>query len=305
MNKYRYEKTKALTFASIMSAISIVFVLITYFTGDIGLILTLLLPLCASLVSVNVNYKYSLIYVISTLLISLIDFQLALFVILPSLISGFLFGKLIKVYIQGHYIILFNALLLSIMQIGSTYLINAIYQIDLIKVMATLIKVNEVTFSNAYLLFLFIISLIQCSLSYLIITSELKKLDYEFNEKKNHFILNLYLNVFSICLTILMMFISHYIGFLLLGISIYLGIILAYYNFSFYLTKRILYLQIPLYVISFILIFVLISYIPLEYQVYLFLLPIISQLITSLYIVIYQKIIKKSKINSSIFDKLQ
>ncbi len=69
MQNQDFDKTKALTFSSIMSAISIVLILITFFSGDIGLFLMLILPLCASLVAVKVNFKYSLIYFLSTFLI--------------------------------------------------------------------------------------------------------------------------------------------------------------------------------------------------------------------------------------------
>ncbi len=303
-NKYRYEKVNALTFVSILSAISIVLVILSYFIGDIGLLLSLVLPLCASLVAVNVNYKYSLIYIASTFLISIIDFQLALFIIIPSLISGLIFGKLIRIYIQGYYIILIDALMLLIMQIGSTYLINFIYNINLVNTMASLIKISESTFSKTYFLFLFMLSLIQASLSYLIITSELKKFDYEFNENKNKFILNLSIETSLIILTIFFMFFNNKIGYLLIGISFYMGVVLGYYNFSYYRKKDILFIQLPLYFISIIVMIILLSYVERTYQPYLFLIPLISQLITSSYIVFYQKIVKKSRITSSIFDKL-
>ena len=302
--KYRYEKVNALTFVSILSAISVVFVLLSSFIGDVGLFLVLILPLCASLVSVNVNFKYSLIYILATCLISCIDFQMALFVVIPSLISGFVFGKLIRVYLQGYYIILIDALILMIMQIISTYLVNFIYNIDLVNTMASLIKISESTFSKTYFLFLFMLSLIQASLSYLIITSELRKFDYEFNEKKNKFLLSLFLETSLIILTFTSMFFNHKIGYLLIGISFYMGVVLGYYNFSFYRIKDILSIQLPLYFISIIVMVILLSYTKIINQPYLFLIQLISQLITSSYIVFYQKIVKKSRITSSIFDKL-
>ena len=143
MKTYRYENMKALTFSSIMSAISVVFTVVAYLIGDIGLFLILILPLCSSLVSVSVKFKYALIYIVSTLLISLIDFQLALFIILPCLISGLIFGRLIRVYLQGHFIILINALVLLIMQFASTYLINFIYEIDLVQSISSLLLLKE------------------------------------------------------------------------------------------------------------------------------------------------------------------
>lgn len=304
MKTYRYENMKALTFSSIMSAISVVFTVVAYLIGDIGLFLILILPLCSSLVSVSVKFKYALIYIVSTLLISLIDFQLALFIILPCLISGLIFGRLIRVYLQGHFIILINALVLLIMQFASTYLINFIYEIDLVQSISSLLLLKETTFKEAYLLFLFMISLIQSSLSFMIISSELKKLDLEFNEKKDRFILTLSLEISMMILTIILFDVSYSLSLLLLGVSSYIAIVLAYYIFSFYKKKNIYPIQIGLYFISIIAMMASLNYLDPNQQVFTFLLPLFSQLITSGVIIIYQKIIKKSKITSSLFDKL-
>ena len=304
MKTYRYENMKALTFSSIMSAISVVFTVVAYLIGDIGLFLILILPLCSSLVSVSVKFKYALIYIVSTLLISLIDFQLALFIILPCLISGLIFGRLIRVYLQGHFIILINALVLLIMQFASTYLINFIYEIDLVQSISSLLLLKETTFKEAYLLFLFMISLIQSSLSFMIISSELKKLDLEFNEKKDRFILTLSLEISFIILTIIIFNVSYSLSLLLLGVSSYIGIVLAYYIFSFYKKKNIYPIQIGLYFISIIAMMASLNYLEPNQQVFTFLIPLFSQLITSGVIIIYQKIIKKSKFTSSLFDKL-
>ena len=304
MHKYRFENTKALAFASIMSSISIVLVLLTYFTGDIGLFLIFLLPLCASLVAVNVNFKYSLIYIVATFLISCIDFQLALFIIIPCLISGLVFGKLIKWYTQGYFIIIIDSLILTLLQIGATVLVELIYGVDLVESISSIFKIKFEVFSDTYFLFLFMISLIECSLDYMIITSELKKLNYEFNEKKDRFILVLILESTMVSLSLLMMFFFKEIAYLLLGISVFMGIVLAYYNFSYYVKKIFTKVQIIFLCSSFIIALVVLSYIPRSYAPFLFLIPLLSIIITSLLIIIYQKIIKKSKIDPSIFEKL-
>lgn len=305
MNKKRFEGTKALTFSSIMSAISIVLILVSFFSGDVGLFLIFILPLCASLVAVYVDFKYSLIYFISTFLISCFDLQLALFIVIPSLVSGIIFGKLIKIYLQGYYIIIINTLALLLLQIGATYLIDLIYKINLVDSIGKILKLNEVTFNNAYILFLFLLSLIEISLNYLIISSELKKFDFEFKETKDHFILNFFIEIILIIASITLMFFNHQYGFLFVGISLFFGVVLAYYNFSFYQNKRIVIIQMPLYLISLISIMILFSYIKNDYRPYLILIILISQLIPSLYIIIYQKIVKKGKISHTLFDKIK
>ena len=305
MKNVKFKNIKALTFASIMTAISIVLILVTYFLGDIGLFLIFMLPLCSSLVSVNINTKYSLIYIISTFLICSIDFQLAIFIIIPCLISGFIFGKLILIKMDGYYIIFINSLFLLGMQIISTYLINFIYQIDLVLSIANLIKINYLTFNSSYFLFLFLLSLIQSSFNYLIITNELKKFKFSFQEKKNHFIFNFITLIILIISCLLTINQSTSLSYLILGFSSYFAIILAYYNFSYYYKKSFLIIHFVLYFTSFIVFLSLLSSTNKIYYPYLFLIPITSELIVSLYIIIFQKIIKKNKINSSTFDKLK
>ena len=304
MGKYRYENVKALAYVALMSALSLIFVLITFSLLDVGIILILVLPLFSALVSINVNFKYSLIYIASTFLISLIDPQLALFAIIPSLLSGFLYGKMIKFNIHGSFNILANTLLLTLLQYLGTYLINVIYEVDLINTMSSIMKINLQTFDSVYLLFLFTICLIECSLSYIIITNELKKLNYNINEERKYFLPTLIVEFLLIILCIMTSFLSLKLCYLTLGLSLFLGISLADYNFRYYQRKFIVFLQISLYIISFVIIFISFPFLNKTYQSLLILIVLISQIIVSTIIIIKTKIIDKRKIDNSIFDKL-
>ena len=298
----KFEGVKALCFVSIISAICLILVLFTTFTSGIGITLMLVLPLCGTLVTLCVNYKYSLIYIVATLLMSLINVQLAIFVVLPCLISGFTFGILIKKYIQGYYIIAINAIILLLLEIGSTYLIRVFYDIDMINSIGTLLKLNDVGFHKIYFLFLLSISLIETSLSYVIITNELKKFSYEFNEKMNQFIQIIIIEAILISLSIILIPYIEILAYLINGLSFYFGVVLGYYIFSYYKHKRMLFIQIPLYLISIVGIGILYSLAPKNYLPTLFLLIPGSEIISSLYIIIYQLLYKKSYINESIFD---
>lgn len=304
MEKYRYEDVKALAYAALMSALSLIFVLISFFMGDLGIILILVLPLFSALVSINVNLKYSLIYIIATFLISLIDPQLALFAIIPSLISGFLYGKMIVHKIHGTFNIISNTLLLTLLQYLGTFLIDIIYEINLIETMSLILKIEVNIFDSIYLLFLFSTSLIECSLSYLIITNELKKLNYCFNENKQYFLLTLGLELLSIIICFIFSFGNLKICYLFLGISLFFGVSLAYYNFQYFQQKFIIILQFILYLISLVIIFSLFPTLDKTYQSLLILVILLSQIIVSIIITIKTLIIDKRKIDNSIFDKL-
>ena len=295
---------KALAFSSIMASLTIIFILFTTYLTGVGLISMILLPMISSFVSLKVNYKYQLVYFCACLITFIIDPALTLFIVIPSLISGIILGLLIGKYLQGYYIIFITSIIVSILQIGSTYLIKLLFEVDIIHLFSIVLSIDVLDFKSLYYFFIFILSIIQVSLSYIIITNELKKLNFEFNEKKNQFINILIINALTIIISTVSFFISNTLYFLFLGFTIYFGVVLGYYIFSFYLKKSILIIQLPLYFLSLLGFAILYPICGNDNSIIILLLPFFSQIITALYIVIYQKCVKKGKINESLFDKL-
>lgn len=299
----KLEGTKALAFASLMASVTILLILVSNYLSGIGLIAILLIPMCATFISLKTTWKYRLIYFFSCLIAFFIDPSLTIFIVIPSLISGIILGQLVSKYIHGYYVIFITSLVVGILQILSTYLIDFLFEVNMIEVFSLVLKIDILDFSDIYYFFIYILSLIQVSLSYLITSNELKKLNFEFNEKKNQFIKIFYINLLLIATSIVSFFLSMKLYYLFLGFSIYFGVILAYYIFSFYQHKKIQIMQIPLYFVSLLGFTILYSQLK-ENALILLLLPLISQIITASYIIIFQKIIKKGQINESLFDKL-
>lgn len=295
---------KALAFSSIMASITILLILVSNVIIGLGIISMLILPMCSTFISLKVDWKYRLVYFCACLITFIIDPSLTLFIVIPSLISGIVLGTLVSKYLQGYYIIFITTLCVSILQIGTTYLIDLIYEVNMIELFSTVLKINLVDFSNIYYFFIYTLSLIQVSLSYMVTSNELKKLNFEFNEKKNQYIPIFIISTISIVLTFVSFFINLTLYCLLLGFSIYFSVILGYYIFSFYQRKKIQLIQIPLYFIALLGIAILYSRVGNENAPILLLLPFITHLISGLYIIIFQKIIKKGQINETLFDKL-
>ena len=295
---------KALAFSGIMASITILLILVSNVIIGLGIISMLILPMCSTFISLKVDWKYRLVYFCACLITFIIDPSLTLFIVIPSLISGIVLGTLVSKYLQGYYVIFITTLCVSILQIGTTYLIDLIYEVNMIELFSTVLKINLVDFSNIYYFFIYTLSLIQVSLSYMVISNELKKLNYEFNEKKNQYIPIFVITTISIVLTFVSFFINLTLYCLLLGFSIYFSVILGYYIFSFYQRKKIQLIQIPLYFIALLGIAILYSRVGNENAPILLLLPFITHLISGLYIIIFQKIIKKGQINETLFDKL-
>lgn len=295
---------KALAFSGIMASITILLILVSNVIIGLGIISMLILPMCSTFISLKVDWKYRLVYFCACLITFIIDPSLTLFIVIPSLISGIVLGTLVSKYLQGYYVIFITTLCVSILQIGTTYLIDLIYEVNMIELFSTVLKINLIDFSNIYYFFIYTLSLIQVSLSYMVTSNELKKLNFEFNEKKNQYIPIFIISTISIVLTFVSFFINLTLYCLLLGFSIYFSVILGYYIFSFYQRKKIQLIQIPLYFIALLGIAILYSRVGNENAPILLLLPFITHLISGLYIIIFQKIIKKGQINETLFDKL-
>lgn len=295
---------KALAFGAIMCALSTIFIVGSSFIPGTCILSLLLLPLFTTMVVLKVDYRYVLIYSCALLAISLIDPMNSLFIVIPSIITGLSFGILIKKYIHGYYIIFFSALVLLLLQIGAQYLILFIYEQNMQKIMGEILHFSEGTFSYLYYIILFLVSLAQSTLTYVISSNELTKLQYTFNEKKNHFIPILITTSSLLLVSLGLYFINIPLSYLFICFTLYFGVILAYYNFSFYEKKFILFIQIPLYVVTFLCFLVATSYVDKLISAYFILLIVLSEILVSLSIIIHQKIIKKGIISEAIFDKL-
>lgn len=300
----RLKGVKALAFSSIMASITILFILLTSYMVGVGIIAIITIPLISSFVSLKVDWKYRLVYFCACLITLIIDPSLTIFIVIPSLVSGIVLGQLIGKYIQGYYIIFITTLVVTALQILSTYLIDFVFEVNMIELFSIFLSIDIIDFSTLYFLFLFILSLIQVCLSYTIITNELKKLNIEFNERKNQFYPVFYYNIGLLILSVISFFVSKTLYYLSLGFTIYFGVILAYYIFSFFEKKKILIIQIPLYFLCILGFMILYSIVGNENAIILLLLPFLSQILTASYIIFYQKHVKKGTINESLFDKL-
>ena len=126
---------KQLTFTSIMLSINIVFIILNLYLPLFSLIILIGLPFASSLVKLNCNYKYTLGYLLSSFLIGFfIDYQTTIFYLIPSLISGIIFGILIKKNVHGFYILFISSLSNIILEILSIIFLKFIYNIDFLNV---------------------------------------------------------------------------------------------------------------------------------------------------------------------------
>ncbi len=172
-----------LAFMAFMAAINMVFSLVATVFPFASLFLMIALPMASVMVVLVCKEKYYPIYAAATLLLSfLVTFNgpgTTLFYLLPSLLSGFLFGFLIKRHVFSGWIILAA----SCLELGVSYvtmlLINALYETDMVAFFARLFAMDQSPFVGVIMpTFFFVLALAQSTFCFIIIQSETKKFGF-------------------------------------------------------------------------------------------------------------------------------
>lgn len=257
MFRKRETISQNIAFMALMSAINVVLVLLTTFIPYLFIFLMLFLPLCSTLVWLFCKKKYFIIYVIATiatcLFVNAFAYTDTIFYVIPSILSGLVFGLLIEKKFSLFYILFLS----SLVQIGITYLslplIKLIYDIDTISYFLSIFKLESFEYKDVLPpLFIYVISIIQTGLSMMVIKEEINKLGIEINENQCEIPVIYYSYIASIILSIIFIFIYKPLSFLLFAISIYFSIYILFITLS--KPKKITYLVIA---ISFVMTFIL------------------------------------------------
>ena len=226
-----------------MAAVNIIFIVMTFFVPFLLFVLVFILPLCSAIISFYCKKIYFPIYfVVVTAVCLLIDFSDALFYVIPSLLTGFLFGLFIEKRVPSIFIIIAITVLQFGLSLASIPLIELITKRNIIDDMATLFKLNDYQYLN-YIKYTFIyfVAFTQTILTYLVMRSELIKFGMEFNDKiERTMILDLF-SVAMIGLSILFVFLVPEICYIFLFTSlifvIYRVIKLDYQFYKLYLIE--------------------------------------------------------------------
>ncbi len=173
--------TKTITYMALMAALNVLFAFIASFIPMAGLFLVIALPLASALVALRVDLRFYPIYLVATLGLSLVvtlqQLETTIFYVFPSLILGFVYGLLYRVKMSDGAIIIVT----SFVQLGLLYLtivlINAIFEIDFIVSIQTLLRLGASAEADTVMpTFLYVISLAQTIITYMIIGPEIEKL---------------------------------------------------------------------------------------------------------------------------------
>ena len=178
-----------ITYMAIMAAINVVFVLITAFVPFLFFLIVFVLPLTSAIVTLHCKKIYFPIYAVATIGLCMICTMWkigdTIFYVIPSVISGFLFGFMAEKRVPSFWILTITTLVQIAFSYASIPLINLITGKDIVIEFATVFGLKDFQYLNYVVpCFIFFISLAQQIISYMVIREELPKFGYVLNDPK-------------------------------------------------------------------------------------------------------------------------
>ena len=255
MRPFKKQETivQNIAYMGIMAAVNVIFVVMTYFIPFLLFVLVFVLPLCSAIISYYCKKIYFPIYFVVVVSICLvIDLSDTIFYVIPSLLTGFLFGFCIEKRIPSIFTIAIVTILQFGISLASIPLIQLITNRNIVDDMISMFKLTEWEYINYVKYpFIFFISFVQTILTYLVMRSELVKLGMGFNEVVEKTIVLDIVNLVSVGVSVLMGFFFPEIAYIFLLFALILTVY-RIVNFDFKSSK--IYI-IELGVIVFITIF--------------------------------------------------
>lgn len=230
-----------------MAAINVIFVLLTTFVPYLFFLIVFALPLTSAIVTIHCKKRYYPIYAITTIglcmLVTMWKIDDTIFYVIPSVISGFLFGFMVEKKVPSFWIILSSTAVQILFTYVSIPLIQLMTGRNIIVDFATVFKINEFIYLDYVTpCFIFFISLAQQVLAFAIIREEFPKFGVELQEPKN-LPLSLAIGLgSSLVLAVIFAFVYGPLSYLFTLVAMFLGIYALIYLIME--NKKIIYIII-------------------------------------------------------------
>jgi len=180
--------TQNITYMAIMAAVNAIFSLIAALVPVVSLFLMIVLPLSSAIVFLFCKHRYYVIYAFATialcLLVTIFDMSFTIFYVLPSLITGYLFGLFIKYRLHAIWIILITSIAQGLFSALTIPLINVLFEVNVIDTFKGIMQVTASTNVDIIIpTFLFFLALVQMVFSYIVVYFEINKFGYVINDE--------------------------------------------------------------------------------------------------------------------------
>ena len=177
-----------IAYIGIMAAINIVFVLISSLLPILFVILVFVLPLTSVIVTLYCKKVYYPIYFVATLgLCFAVTAGFSVFdtfiYVLPSLITGFVFGLLIEKGVSGIYILIINTIIQYLLTyLTFLFLNNVVFHVSFFESIYNMIGLRDFAFKWVLTnIFTYVVAQIQIVITYIVIKYETLRLGKDIN----------------------------------------------------------------------------------------------------------------------------
>lgn len=225
---------KSISLMGAMAAINIVFSFLTNFVPFLAVLLIIFLPLTSAVVEVCCKDRYFPIYALATIGLSIVvtlsSFDFTLFYVVPSIVTGYVFGLVSKKNLPN-FLAIFIA---SVIQTGLSFafipLIKLITERDLIQDIARIFNISDRTyFDNLLILIFFLVALVQTILSFIVVHNELEKMGQKSDKGKSYELITDCASIVSCVAMIGFAFVYLPIAYICLGFAWYFAVFSIYY----------------------------------------------------------------------------
>ena len=228
-----------ITYMALMAAINVIFILLTTWIPVLFILLVFILPLASTIVAYFCQKKYFIIYAVATIavcsLVSFWDIGNVLFYVIPSIVSGLIFGVLIDKGISPIFIIISGVLAQIVLSYVAIPLIYLLYQRNIVTDFAAIVSLQNYSYLE-YLqtIFICVLAIVQQTLSFMIIIEELNKIKINPLFLRKDDIIISFLTLFFIAFSVVFAFIYPEISYL----GMMFSLMLAFYSIGVLIVTR-------------------------------------------------------------------
>lgn len=260
--KKRETIVQNIAYMAIMAAINVIFVLLTAVLPPLMFLIIFVLPLTSAVVTLFCKKRYFPIYFISTIALCLIVtsgiyiFD-TFFYVIPSLITGFVFGFLIEKNVPSLYTMVISILVQYVITYLTFILLDNIFpELNFIDALLSIFGLSSFTFKDVFVhIFLYFLAAAQTVFTYAFLKSEVIKLGFTFNLEIKIYFIPLIIELSSLIIAIIMMFV--YVPLCYIFIFICFPIVVYQIIELLYAKQKIIYVLLVVYIFVSALLFAL------------------------------------------------
>lgn len=213
MFKKRETLTQNIAYFALMAGINVIFVLLTALFPPLMFLLIFFLPLANTIVTVFCKKRYYPIYAVVTIgLCLLATFGIYIFdtffYVIPSLITGFIFGVLIEKKINGIHILVATNFVQYLFTVLTFIILNSIFpELHFVDNFMNMLGLTNFAFKPVFIcVFSLLLAFIQNLFTYFVLKIEIAKLGLEINTQS----CNLHLTSILVFLGVILMVIGYF-----------------------------------------------------------------------------------------------